>query len=156
MYGAQPPGPYGGPPPGYGHPAGHNPYGAPQSSGPKKVGDNGPKIVAIVLAVVFGVMLLLGVVGYLTWKAFLKFGMGSDVDDYAAVVRSSRLDPDTETELLERLDRIEHQLRAGELRFSLFEWIELDEEVERLTGDGVVEPAEVPALRDALDAIEAG
>ncbi len=142
-----------GQPGGYAGPGG-NPYGAPQSRPPAPAGDSAGKVVAIILAVVFGVMLLLGVIGYFTWKAFMKFGMGSDVDEYAEAVRASQLDPTVEAELIERLDRLEDGIRSGELHYSLFEWIPLDEEVAELTGDNDVDPAEVPALIEALEAME--
>ncbi len=133
---------------------GSNPYGAPQSGPPTAEKDSTGRIIAIILAVVFGVMLLFGVIGYFTWRAFLKFGMNSDTDDYADVVRRSQLDPTVEKQLLSRIDRIEDGIRRGELSYSLFEWIPLDEEVNDFTGDGVVTPDEVPGLMEALDEME--
>lgn len=138
-----------------GHPGGGgNPYGAPKSGPPAPKKDSTGRILIIVLSVVFGVMLLFGVIGYFAWKAFLKFGMNSDTDDYADVVRRSQLQPAVEKELLSRIDRIEDGIRRGDLSYSLFEWIPLDEEINDFTGDGVVTPDEVPGLVEALDEME--
>lgn len=93
--------------------------------------------------------------GLLGWSEFVRFGMGTDIDDYRTYISESNLDDPERNELYARLDRIDAGIRDREIRISFFVWVDINGDIERLAADRELPPDELSALHDQLNRIEA-
>src|SRR5687768_3522752 len=144
----QPPSGY--PPPGYGvspPPGGYPPPGAHPSTSPR------PGTPSWLIGSVTAVVLLLVACGggFVGWKAFVGFGVGSDLEEYREAVQDSELPDGVKQRLSRRLDTLRDQARKKPPSF--FAWLEHDERLDAITADGVTED-EVPQLERELGKLE--
>ena len=152
QYPSQPPGSYppsgGYLPPGYG-------MSPPPGSYPPAGGPPAPRrgtpwwLIGSVTAVVLLLVACGG--GFVGWKAFVGFGVGSDLEEYREAVQNSELPDDVKQRLSRRLDTLRDQARKKPPSF--FAWLQHDERLDAITADGVT-PDEVPQIELVLERIE--
>ena len=86
--------------------------------------------------------------------AFVRFGMGTDLDEYREWVRGSDLSEADKSEVIVRMERIDEQVGSSEIEVPFLVWVDIDEEIERLASDRRLPPDELAALHDQLSRIE--
>lgn len=85
--------------------------------------------------------------------AFVRFGIGTDLEDYRSYVRTSDL-PDAERqEVLTRLDQLGAEIASGDLVVPFVVWVSIDDRIEGILIDGHVPPDELAELHEQLNRI---
>jgi hypothetical protein len=108
-------------------------------------------IIGCAIAAIFcmAVVIALSIRG---WRAFVAFGIASDLTEYHAQISDSGLDEVTEKRLLDRIERIRTKMRDKPIGF--FRWISYSDSIETLLRDGVLDSEEVRTMERELESIE--
>ena len=86
-------------------------------------------------------------------KEFVAYGISSDITEYIYLIEKSDLERDTKNELRPRFERLRDLARKGE-HVGFWIWIDYDESIENLIGDGKITEDELAALIRELDRLE--
>jgi hypothetical protein len=105
----------------------------------------------LIPALVFLAVLVVGIV--LGANEFVAFGISSDITDYIAIIEKSDLDTDTKIDLRQRFENIRDLARKGE-HVGFWVWLDYDESIENLIGDGKITEQELAALTRELERLE--
>jgi len=114
---------------------------------------NWPKIVCGCILVGGFLFLIVCVGGYFGSKAFVNFGISTDVGEFIDLVKQSDLDDESKAQLVERLEGIRDDARKGR-RPSFFLWLDYDESIRGLIEDGEITEEDFAALSRELDRLE--
>lgn len=89
-------------------------------------------VVAVVLLVVAG-------------SAFLEFGIGTDLSGYEDAIRASGLDSAKKDQLVGAITEVRSSVDR-ENNFGFFQWLQIDQSIQDLLGDGQIDEGEVDSL----------
>ena len=85
-------------------------------------------------------------------KAFINFGVASDVAEYIDLVLVMEIDEEKKADLVSRLEQIRSDARQGD-HVGLFLWLDHDEAIRDLLQDGLTD-TEIPRLESELRGLE--
>jgi hypothetical protein len=103
---------------------------------------------AVALAILAGAATLV-----VAGKAFVCFGISSDLTEYVQSLEKAEFDPVLKREAIERMERIRDDARRGQ-HVGFWRWLGYDESIRNLIDDGEVSEAEYAALIRELDRLE--
>lgn len=105
----------------------------------------------LIPALVLLALLVVGIV--LGANEFVAYGISSDITDYIGIIEKSDLDTDTKIDLRQRFENIRDLARKGE-HVGFWVWLDYDESIENLIGDGKITEQELAALTRELERLE--
>jgi hypothetical protein len=104
-------------------------------------------IPALVLLALLVVGLVMGA------NEFVAFGISSDITDYIGIIEKSDLGTETKVDLRKRFENIRDLARKGE-HVGFWIWLDYDESIQNLIGDGNITEHDLAALTRELDRLE--
>ena len=105
----------------------------------------------LIPALVLLALLVVGIV--LGANEFVAFGISSDITDYMSIIEKSDLNTDTKIELRKRFENIRDLARKGD-HVGFWIWLDYDESIQNLIGDGKITEDDLAALIRELDRLE--
>ena len=105
----------------------------------------------LIPALVLLALLVVGIV--LGANQFVAYGISSDITDYMSIIEKSDLDTDTKIQLRQRFENIRDLARKGE-HVGFWIWLDYDESIQNLIGDGKITDHDLAALTRELDRLE--
>ena len=91
-------------------------------------------------------LLILAVGGFLGWRAFCTFGIGSDLSDYRDAIQRMDIGAETKGQLLRDIEAVRMSLDEQN-NFSFFQWVEIDDSIQGILADGKIDTSEHKWLR---------
>jgi hypothetical protein len=86
------------------------------------------------------------------WKAFVRFGVSSDLSDYQQIVTASKLEPQTKQRIVGKIDLIRERARDHSIGF--FRWLSYDDSFKAILDDRVITTEESVVLERELSRLE--
>ena len=86
-------------------------------------------------------------------KAFVCYGISSDLTEYIQTLERSDIDPLLKNDTIERMERLREDARRGR-HVGFWRWLGYDESIRVLIADGTVSEVEYATLLRELDRLE--
>ncbi len=111
--------------------------------------------------VVLGCLIAAGVVvllfvccAFAGWTPFVRFGIGTDVNDFIDSVKASDLEPEPRDALAKRLRHVRDAIADDRFDMTLFDWLDHDTAIRNLIDDRRIPPDELVDLDVAITTLE--
>lgn len=93
------------------------------------------------------------VAGVFGWSSFVRWGIGTDLDDYHHMITQATTECTQREEMLSIVEDLQLRSEATGLDIGLVEWVDVDSAIRDMIEDGTIDPSECDPLMDELQAI---